>query len=124
MDMIRHQPWFQRDFPSKRPAQLLPVVIERLRGTPARLADRLAAVPQTTLTRRHADSWSIQENVGHLLDLEPPWMQRVADFAARRPKLAAADPENRKTHEANTTRLKWRRCCERFGRVVLNWSSS
>jgi O-succinylhomoserine sulfhydrylase len=43
--MIARQPWFERSFPTGLPAHLLPVVIERLRGTPARIADRLAETP-------------------------------------------------------------------------------
>ena len=99
--MLRRLPWFERTFPTGLPAHLLPVVVERLRGTPARLADRLAGVPQGVLVRRAGDSWSIQENAGHLLDLEPLWLRRVGDLAAGRPELAEADLTNRLTHEAN-----------------------
>ena len=99
--MLRRQPWFERTFPTGLPAHLLPVVAERLRGTPARLADRLAGVPHGVLVRRAGDSWSIQENAGHLLDLEPLWLRRVGDLAAGRPELAEADLTNRRTHEAN-----------------------
>jgi hypothetical protein len=99
--MIRRLPWFERVFPTGLPAHLLPVIVERLRGTPARLADRLAGVPHAALVRRDGDSWSIQENVGHLLDLEPLWQRRVGDLAARRAELAEADLTNRRTHEAN-----------------------
>ena len=99
--MTKRQPWFQREFPGGLPVHLLPVVVERLRGTPARLAERLSDVPHDVLTRRHGDTWSVQENVGHLLDLEPLWRLRVADLAARRPEFAAADLENRKTHQAH-----------------------
>ena len=99
--MIRRLPWFERGFPSGLPAHLLPVIVERLRGTPARVADRLAGVPVEVLTRRSTSSWSIQENVGHLLDLEPLWHQRVGELAQRRGQLAEADLTNRRTHEAN-----------------------
>ena len=99
--MVNRLPWFERGFPTGLPAHLLPVIVERLRGTPARLADRLAGVPDAVLTRRGNGSWSIQENVGHLLDLEPLWHQRVGDLARRRGELAAADLTNRRTHEAN-----------------------
>jgi hypothetical protein len=58
-------------------------------------------VPPDVLIRRDGDSWSIQENVGHLLDLEPLWQQRVGDLAQRRGELAAADLTNSRTHEAN-----------------------
>ncbi len=33
--MVRKQPWFERTFPTGLPAAVLPIVIERLRGTPA-----------------------------------------------------------------------------------------
>jgi uncharacterized damage-inducible protein DinB len=95
------QPWFERAFPSGLPAHLLPVIVERLRGTPARLVDRLSAIPPDILTRRSGDSWSIQENVGHLLDLEPLWHLRVDDLRAGRAELTVADLDNRRTHEAN-----------------------
>jgi uncharacterized damage-inducible protein DinB len=77
------------------------VIVERLRGTPARLVERLAAVSPDVLTRRSGDSWSIQENAGHLLDLEPLWHQRVDDLRAGRAELTVADLTNRRTHEAN-----------------------
>jgi uncharacterized damage-inducible protein DinB len=115
--MIRRVPWFDRVFPTGLPAHLLPVVVERLRGTPARLADRLASVPRDVLVRRADDSWSIQENVGHLLDLEPLWRQRVDDLAARRPALADADLENRRTHEANHNAARLDELLSEFRRV-------
>lgn len=95
------QPWFERQFPVGLPVHLFPVLVERLRGTPARLEDRLGSVPRTTLTRHGGKTWSIQENAGHLLDLEPLWMQRAEDLLAGRTELTPADLENRRTHKAN-----------------------
>jgi hypothetical protein len=63
--------WFNRRFQLGLPAEALPDILERLRGTPARLEERLRGVPTSQLTARSEESWSIQENVGHLLDLEP-----------------------------------------------------
>lgn len=80
---------------------MLAVILERLRGTPARLEERLAGRSVAVLTRRLGETWSIQENAGHLLDLEPLWLQRADDLLNRRPALAPADLQNRKTHEAN-----------------------
>ena len=42
-----------------------------------------------------------QEEIGHLLDLEPLWYGRIEDFVNREKELRSADLENRKTHEAN-----------------------
>jgi len=99
--MIRKQPWFERQFPPGLPVDLFPVVVERLRGTPARLEDRLSSLPVSVLTRRSGSTWSSQENAGHLLDLEPLWFARVEDLLARRPEMTPADLTNRRTHEAN-----------------------
>lgn len=99
--MIRKQPWFEREFPLGLPATLFPVIAERLRGTPARLEERLKPLPGAILTRRSGETWSIQENAGHLLDLEPLWLARIEDLANGREELTVADLTNRRTHEAN-----------------------
>lgn len=80
---------------------MLPLILERLRGTPARLEERLAGRSAAALTRRLGETWSIQENAGHLLDLEPLWLQRADDLLNRRAAMTPADLQNRKTHEAN-----------------------
>src|SRR3990170_4717949 len=98
---MRKQPGFERQFPTGLPAELFPVVVERLRGTPARLEERLQTLPPTALTRRSGSTWSIQENAGHLLDLEPLWRQRVENFLAGQAEMTPADLTNRRTHEAN-----------------------
>jgi uncharacterized damage-inducible protein DinB len=99
--MIRRLPWFERVFPTGLPAHLLPVIIERLRGTPARLDDRLSEVPYALLVRRSGESWSIQENAGHLLDLEELWRRRVEDLSLGHAELTVADLTNSQTNEAN-----------------------
>src|SRR5262249_43161680 len=114
--MIKRLPWFQREFPSGLPSHLLPVLIERLRGTAARLANRLAGVPHDILTRRSEDTWSIQENVGHLLDLEPLWRQRIDNLASHRAELAEADLSNRRTHEANHNAARFEELLAEFRR--------
>lgn len=98
--MVPRQPWFERRFTFDLPVSAAPGLIERLRGTPARIEHRLAGLPPARLTARHGTQWSIQENVGHLGDLEPLWMARVDDLAVGRPTLHPADLENRRTHEA------------------------
>lgn len=99
--MVPRQPWFERRFTFDLPVSAAPGLIERLRGTPARIESRLAGFPAGQLNVRHGDQWSIQENVGHLADLEPLWMARVEDLAVGRSTLHFADLENRRTHEAD-----------------------
>jgi uncharacterized damage-inducible protein DinB len=98
---MKQMPWFERRFTFEAPASIFPSVLERLRGTPARVEERVRGVAAAILTRRDGDAWSIQEHVGHLLDLEPLWLGRLDDFAEGREELRPADLENRKTHAAN-----------------------
>ena len=99
--MVERTEWIKRQFTFGLPLGMYPNVVERVRGTPARLDDLARGVGPDVLTRRDGDKWSIQEQAGHLLDLEPLGMGRLDDFEAEREALRAADMENRKTHEAN-----------------------
>jgi uncharacterized damage-inducible protein DinB len=93
--------WFDRKFDLSFPDHLYPNVCIRLRGTPARLEELVRAYPHEVLIRRLQKSWSMQENAGHLLDLEPLWLARVDDYLAGAETLTTADLTNRKTHEAD-----------------------
>jgi uncharacterized damage-inducible protein DinB len=114
--------WTERRFDFNFPVDLYPELIERVRGTPARLADRLNQLSTTVLTRKDKDKWSIQENAGHLLDLESLFNQRLDEYLARAATLHAADMSNRKTHEAlhneSTAELILARYREERGRLV------
>jgi uncharacterized damage-inducible protein DinB len=93
--------WFSRTFAFDIEPWAFPNLIERVRGTPARLEERLRGVSPAALTARVGGGWSAQENAGHLLDLEPLWATRLDDFERGAERLSAADLENRRTHEAN-----------------------
>lgn len=93
--------WFDRTFTFDLPLSMAPNVVERLRGTPARAEELTGGVSARRLTARIDDRWSAQENVGHLLDLERLWLQRVDDIVAGRPRLSPADLQNRATAEAD-----------------------
>jgi uncharacterized damage-inducible protein DinB len=99
--MRRASAWFEREFPWVITAAMFPNVLERFRGTPARLVERVSGLPRELLIRRDGDDWSVQEHVGHLWDLGALDAARLADFRARRATLTAADLTNRKTHAAD-----------------------
>lgn len=99
--MIEHLEWFKRQFVFELPLGMYANVVERVRGTPARLEDLMGGLSREVLTRRDGDKWSIQEQAGHLLDLEELGLKRLDDYEAGRDRLTAADLTNRKTHEAN-----------------------
>jgi uncharacterized damage-inducible protein DinB len=92
--------WFDRTFELGLGVDMAPELLDRLRSTPERLADAVRGLPVDVLTRRPEGKWSIQENAGHLFDLESLWDQRLDDYEAGALELHPADLENRKTHEA------------------------
>ena len=98
MEMLK---WFERTFTFDLPKEMYPNVVERLRGTPARVEGIVAGGSQAMLTRRDGAQWSIQEHLGHLLDLEPLWIGRMDDLLQGKDRLREADLTNRKTHEAD-----------------------
>ena len=93
--------WLDRTFALSLPVTSFPEILGRLRRTPDRLEACVGGVSPDMLRRRAGDTWSIQENVGHLLDLEPRWDQRLDDLAAGAEILSPADLKNRKTHDAH-----------------------
>ena len=99
--MVERKLWFSRRFNFDLEPWAFPNLVERLRGTPARLEERLRGLDTATLTARVDDKWSIQENAGHLLDLEPLWAARLDDFERGAERLSTADLQNRRTGDAN-----------------------
>lgn len=97
---MTHRIWFERHFDLGLPPEAFPEIVERIRGTPARLEERLLGIPEPTLTRRPGEAWTIKEQVGHLGDLEPLWAGRLDDLLAGAKRLRPADLTNRATHEA------------------------
>ncbi len=93
--------WTDRRFSFDFPAGIYPEMIERIRGTPARLEDLFAGLPPETLIAQVDGRWSIQENAGHLLDLESLVSQRIDEYLAGNSALHAADMSNRKTYDAH-----------------------
>ena len=93
--------WTDRKFDFSFPAGLFPEMIERLRGTPVRLEERVGLLPLEILRRREDERWSIQENGGHLLDLESLVRRRLDEYLANATELHAADMTNRKTYESH-----------------------
>ncbi|MBC7773183.1 MAG: DinB family protein [Pyrinomonadaceae bacterium] len=95
-------PWVERTFCFDFPVGKFPDILSRFRGTPARIEEFASSVAADQLTWRDAPgTWSIQENIGHLLDLEALWARRVEDFLRGEDRLSPADINNPATHAAN-----------------------
>jgi uncharacterized damage-inducible protein DinB len=96
---MRRTNWFDRTFPVIEDNGLLPGIIERLEGTPARLAEKINHLPADFNQELPGNKWSIKKEIGHLTDLEPLWYERLLQILADQPGMKAADLTNRKTHE-------------------------
>lgn len=98
---MRKMAWVQRKFIFDEPLSIFPSVLERLRGTPARIEDRIRGIGSDLLLKRDGEGWSIQENIGHLIEVEALWHGRLDDFANSLETLRPADMENRRTYAAD-----------------------
>lgn len=93
-------PWFQRKFnPVDQEAFF--ELLERLASTPVRIKEKLTGIPGPVLRAKTGNEWSILENIGHLADLEPLWIGRVADIVDGLEYLRSADLTNQKTYLAD-----------------------
>ena len=97
---MRRSKWVDRKFQSIADNGLLPGIIERLEGTPARLEAKINRVPATLLSQSPGEKWSMKKEVGHLNDLEPLWLARVIQIQTGTAEMIAADMSNEKTHAA------------------------
>jgi hypothetical protein len=99
--MIARVKWIERTFAHDFPIGLMPQFVERLRGTPAQAEELCAGLSPAILTKRLDDKWSIQENIGHLIQVELIHTARIDDFLQRAATLRAADMSNRATEQTN-----------------------
>jgi uncharacterized damage-inducible protein DinB len=93
--------WFDRRFNFDTEQNIFPAIIERLRGTPARLEEKFKSIPADILETKVDNTWSIKENIGHLTDLEPLWQKRLNEIINAQTELSPTDLLNRKTDLAN-----------------------
>ena len=105
--MIQRMRWVEREFEFNLAVGVFPCVVERLRGTPARLEELTRGLTREELTAKPGGLWSIQEQAGHLWDLDELHEGRLEDYARGLAVLRAADMRNRKTEEGghNAARL-------------------
>jgi uncharacterized damage-inducible protein DinB len=114
--------WFDRTFDFTFPAALHPEILERLRGTPGRLAERMSGIAEAVQTRRPAEGWSIREHVGHIADLDAGvFLWRVHAYRNGEATMPAADLTNAATSAAHHNARSMQEILEiaRHARAVL-----
>lgn len=93
-------PWLQYRWSFDFPVGMFRAVVERARGTPARLEEAVRGASPDRLARRPGEAWSAQEHAGHLISVERLWHARLEECARGEATLTAADMENRRTKES------------------------
>lgn len=99
--MVEQAKWIDLKFSFDYPIGKFPALLERLRGTVIRIEELIKGLSSKELTKQQGESWSTQEHIGHLIDLEVLFGNRITDFENNVEVLTAADMSNKKTYEAN-----------------------
>lgn len=98
---MKQEKWFDRSFNFENNQNIFPSILERLLGTPIRLDEKVIGISENILTISIENTWTIKENIGHLIDLEPLWQGRLDDIINGQIELRQADLQNTKTDIAN-----------------------
>jgi len=109
--------WFERKFDFSFEQNVFPSIIERLEGTSIRLKAKIEQIPSDLIEIKQDGKWSIKENIGHLIDLEPIWQQRLADIMGNKEYLSSADLENNKTDFAQHNKTDLNDLFEQFKEI-------
>ncbi len=109
--------WFSRNFNFTSDQNTFPAIIERLAGTSARLEEKFKSMPPEILSVRVDNTWTIKENVGHLIDLEPLWQGRFDDIIRGKSELRPTDLQNTKTSLANHDAVPTEEILNRFRQI-------
>ena len=116
---MKQTKWFERKFDFSSAQNTFPSILERLKGTPIRLEEKITNIRPDLLTKKIDNTWSIKENIGHLIDLETLWQTRLKDLLAGKEELAPADLQNTTTHNANHNATPIEELLSRF-RAIRN----
>jgi len=92
--------WFERKFSPVSETGRLPAIIERLVGTPVRLEEKIHHYTEKVMVAKTGTDWSIQEHIGHLLNLEGLWYARMSEIINDETVMSEADLSNQSTFES------------------------
>src|SRR4051794_4030387 len=93
--------WFERKFRFDEPVSAIKGMLAKLDGLTGDIAREIKGLSREQLAQRDGDKWSIQEQIGHLLDLDELHFNRLDDYEHAAKALRPADLKNIKTWEAH-----------------------
>ncbi len=109
--------WFERKFNFEFSQNIFPSILERLSGTPVRLEKKLSLLPRDILSVRLDNTWTMKENIGHLIDLEPLWQGRLEDILNNQTELRPTYLQNTQTTLANHDAVPVEDLLKRFRQI-------
>ena len=93
--------WVEKKFEFSLSQDEYSSILSKLSETPDKIDELVFSLTPEVLKRKINDKWSIQEHIGHIIDLEELHNGRIDDFIKGTEKLRPADMTNKKTHKAN-----------------------
>ena len=114
---MKQEKWFDRRFNFENNQNVFPSIIERLSGTPIRLEEKVKELSENILTFSMDKTWTIKENIGHLIDLETLWQGRLEDIINDQVELRSTDLQNTKTDLANHNRTSLQELLFEFRKI-------
>jgi len=123
---MEQEKWFNRRFHFSNSENIFPSILEMLWGASIRLRKRMELLSANVETPQvqgllvaagPEKSWSVLENIGHLIDLEELWQGRLKDIQAGKKYLREWDLENGKTHQAGHNKRELSNLLDEFEEV-------
>jgi hypothetical protein len=93
-------PWFERQLVFDKPKEMLPYYLERLQGTMVRMEEKVKGVSSKVLTTQLHGKWSVQQNIGHLAEVDEIANKRIDEMISGIEVMSPAVFEPRQDYNA------------------------
>lgn len=92
--------WTERQFAFGLPIGMVPFYLERLRGTAARLEQKVNGVSEEILSEKLDGKWSVKQNIGHLAEVDEIAIKRVEEVIHGISPMSSAVFETKQDYNA------------------------
>jgi uncharacterized damage-inducible protein DinB len=106
--------WFDRKFDFNFGMERYDPLYERLLSAPVKYKKEVLDLPEKILQLKHDDKWSVKENIGHLLLLEPLWYKRFKEIKEGNAEMSPADLNNTATNDSSFNSVAVQTLMENF----------